>query len=193
MSRQLVARGGRSHPPMSAWVAIAVVLAAPTSADSMAVSHMPTAPSARLELWLPTTGELLRRSTSPPLYTRFSIRKPNVSGVVTAPPLDAMCAWHEEMRSWSGHVVLAGGWVSPGGCSIEERARVLALAGVSAAIFEGTEGTPLIWDGSDLQDIGIVAMVLGYAPYADVAAAAEEHDSSLTIWLAPDDSPLLHN
>ena len=171
------------------WI-IALTLAT-ASQSGGPVAPLPT--GSHFGLWSLTTGELLQHSATPPLHTRFGPRPHNVTGALVKPPLKGLCAWRQEMSAWRGSVVLCGDWTFPG-CSIEERSRVLTAAGVAAAVFMGTEGLPLDWDGSSYDSIGIPAIVIGPVLYDRVLSAVESNDpSDYMVWLAPQDSPLLHD
>ena len=155
------------------------------------VAPLPT--GSHFGLWSLTTGELLQHSATPPLHTRFGPRPHNVTGALVKPPLKGLCTWRQEMSAWRGSVVLCGDWTFPG-CSIEERSRVLTAAGVAAAVFMGTEGLPLDWDGSSYDSIGIPAIVINPDLYGRVASTLESTvPSGYMVWLAPQDSPLLHD
>ena len=155
------------------------------------VAPLPT--GSHFGLWSLTTGELLQHSATPPLHTRFGPRPRNVTGALVKPPLKGLCTWRQEMSAWRGSVVLCGDWTFPG-CSIEERSRVLTAAGVAAAVFMGTEGLPLDWDGSSYDSIGIPAIVINPDLYDRVASTLESTvPSDYMVWLAPQDSPLLHD
>lgn len=180
----------------------------------LASATMPT--GARVGLWSLETDELLEHFTSPPLRTRFGMHPQNVSGVLMKPPLAGLCDFRPEMTAWRDRVILAGDWTSPG-CSIEERSRVLTAVGAAAAIFLGTEGLPLDWDGSSYDTIQIPVVVIGKTQYSLIAAAIDEATSpsspfsalrsddmetflsagappaDLMIWLVPGDTPLLHD
>ena len=173
------------------WTALGLLLAATAftpPAHALNMTSLPT--GARFGLWSLTSGAMLRHSESPPLYARFGTRPANVSGGLVKPPLDGLCSWSEEMRAWNGRVLLGGEWSA--GCSIEQRSRVFSTAGVAAAIFSGTEGLPLDWDGSDVSSIDVPVMVISSSLYYALAADLDA-SANLTVWLAPEDTPLLHD
>ena len=152
--------------------------------------------SDHLVLWVNATGELiLRSSTSPPLRALYGSQHAHMSAPLVHPPESELCSG--SAAEWHGAVVLGGDWTAPG-CSMETRARNLEAAGAAATIFKGTEGIPFDWDGSDREGIQIAVMVLSLRMYARVAeaadaAAANSTQGELSIWLAPTDTPLLHD
>lgn len=173
--------------------------------------HMNAFSELPLAVWSLDSSKLLDHSLTPPLHVRFGPRPKNVSGALLKPPHAGLCTWRQNMSAWQGRVILAGDWTSPG-CSIEERARVLTVAGVAAIIFYGTEGLPLDWDGSDVSDIKVPAVVISRRNYEHITTVLTDklttHEArmdmddflnhavpppSVMVYLAPVDTPLLHD
>ena len=144
----------------------------------------------RILLWS-NASAIFFQSARAPWHASFGSKPRNASGRVIRPSRDELCTKHTV--AWYGAILLGGDWTTSG-CSIETRARHFEAAGAAVAIFEGTEGLPFDWDGSDTSNIRIAVVVINqllYKRIAGLVANGTSISSDVLLWLAPEESPLL--
>ena len=169
-----------------------LVSTAAAGSESTATWH---SPKATIILSSAITGAPLLSSSKSVWRHTFGRRVSNVSAVVVQPADDQLC--QNPSADWRGTIILAGDWTSPG-CSVETRARAFQSVGAIAAVFEGTEGLPFPWDGSDRGGLSLPTFVISpgmYKQLVDARAMAVADspvpEASTHLWLQPMDSPLL--
>ena len=169
-----------------------LVSTAAAGSESTATWH---SPKATIILSSAITGAPLLSSSKSVWRHTFGRRVSNVSAVVVQPADDQLC--QNPSADWRGTIILAGDWTSPG-CSVETRARAFQSVGAIAAVFEGTEGLPFPWDGSDRGGLSLPTFVISpgvYKQLVDARAMAVADspvpEASAHLWLKPTDTPLL--
>ena len=154
------------------------------------VSSSPPLPqNIHLAAWNASTGALLNSWTTPPFRALFGAQPTNVSATLVRTPPKTACTGFEQR--WVGNAILGGDWTTPG-CSIQVRAKNFQAGGAVAAIFQGTEGLPFDWDGSDVSGIHIAVVIVRTKDYKQLDnLAIASGTTPLAIAFKPADTPLL--
>ena len=157
---------------------------------SVSVGH--TLPkSSHLALWNAADGKLLKQWPTLPFRSAYGAQPVNVSAPLVRADPQIACAGDD--LKWNGRVVLGGDWTTPG-CSIQVRAKNFQARGAVAAIFQGTEGVPFDWDGSDVSDVHITVVIVRTKDYKELdASAVAAGGTPLAVAFAPAVTPLLLN